>query len=174
MNLEKRLINKIYNKIDGFAKIGKDGIFDYLIYIDDIIKSGDYSVFSDVLLRKYNIDVNRYKDVAEVKDKTFDIIRFNTKSDFQVELKKIYDDNNVYQIGFDIYDLTSNLVLGQIKETEVIKGEYQAYKDTKLIELQDQIININLEVIQSNILTTIDDDTIPLLDKYKAALVILI
>jgi hypothetical protein len=173
MNIHKKQIDKIYKKISDIAKMGKDGILDYMVLIDELVSNGQYQLLSDTLIHKYNIDIDKYQSIDEVKKKTYDSIRFLTLPDFQIDLKKIYDDNNVYQVSFNIYDNTTNVLLGQIKETETILSEYQAYKDQKLIEIQDQPRVVHLEVTKGNTNIVLNDVTISLIDKYKLAISLL-
>ena len=114
MDIKK--INKIYSKIDSIAKKGEIGRIEYYQYIDDIVRDKLYSAFQDTLLRKYGIDTIRILNVDDIKKETFNIIRFQTNSKFQEDLKKFYDSVNVIQIGQYIYRYGYNL--GRIIQTE--------------------------------------------------------
>lgn len=136
---------KVYKKINTIAQKGTDGVFEYYSYIDEIIDNGEYSLLEDVMITKYNINVQIYKSTYDLKHKTFDKVRSLTTSLFQENLKKLFDKRNVYPIGFHFYDKTNNHYLGDIKEIEE-PADWIAYKDPKLSEKQDQITVINLEV----------------------------
>jgi hypothetical protein len=164
--------NKIVNKINSIALKGKSGIYDYYSYIDELIENSQYSIFEDVLLSKYKINVKIYKTVQDIKKQTFNLIREGTKSSFQVKLKKLFDTNNIYQMGFKFYDSTNNNYLGDIKEVEE-KRNWIVYRDPELAEKEDQISVINLEIVKGITQSFIVDDTIPLYDKYKQSIVII-
>jgi hypothetical protein len=138
--------NKIYNKINNIAKKGKDAIFDYYIFIDEIIDNGQYAILQDVLVTKYNIVAKNFKSIQDLKHKTFSTIRSYTNSSNQVELKKLFDSKNVYSIGYHFFNKTNNKFLGDIKEVEESE-DWIAYKDPKLTEKEDEIRIINLEVV---------------------------
>jgi len=117
MSYRKECI-KIYKKINSISQKGLDGSFDYYVYIDELIDNGQYAMLEDVMTTKYNIDIRNFKSIYDLKHKTFDKIRISTTSLFQDNLKKIFDNKNVYSIGFHFYDKTNNHYLGDIKELE--------------------------------------------------------
>jgi len=117
MSYRKECI-KIYKKINYISQKGLDGSFDYYVYIDELIDNGQYAMLEDVMTTKYNIDIQNFKSIYDLKHKTFDKIRISTTSLFQDNLKKIFDNKNVYSIGFHFYDKTNNHYLGDIKELE--------------------------------------------------------
>ena len=80
----KRRLEQIYQKIDSIAKLGKDGFNNYGMYIDELLSSGEWSLFSDVMIRKYNINTQLYRSVEDIKSKTFDKIRFVILSQFHL------------------------------------------------------------------------------------------
>lgn len=158
--------NKVYKKINSIAQKGIDGKFEYYIYINDLVDSGQYSLLEDVMSTKYKIDIRLYKSTDDMKHKTFDRIREKTFSSFQSQLKQLFDSNDVYPIGFQFYSVTTNFYLGDIKEIE----DWIAYKDPKLSEKQDQIRVIDLEINFGNTQSFISDDNITLINKYKLAI----
>lgn len=165
-------IKQIYKKVDSIAKKGKDGYLDYTMYLDELVAQGEWSLFEDMMLTKYQINTRQYKSVDQVKSKTFEKIRFYTLDDFQEELKKLYIEEGVYQNGFNVYKTSNNDLLGQIYETEIVTENYPLYKDTELA-IKEKVILINLEVHKSNgSIYNLDTDD-ALLEKYKTALVIL-
>jgi hypothetical protein len=137
---------KVYKKLNTIAQKGTDGIYEYYSYIDELIDNSQYSLLEDVMITKYNINISSYKSTYDLKHKTFDLIRGNATSSFQVNLKKLFDRRNVYPIGFHFYDKVNNYYLGDIREIEE-KADWIAYKDPKLAEKQDQKTVINLEVV---------------------------
>lgn len=143
--MSSKKLNKIYLKIDSIAKKGDLGKLEYYQFIDELIDKGEFYLFQDVMVRKYGIDIS-YIETYNIKKKTFDVIRFNTSSKFQEDLKKLYDSKSIYQIGLDIFE--SNIKLGRI-----IKSE----DDDLYVYRAD---NINL---------TLNDPEISLLSKYASA-----
>lgn len=166
-------IQQIYKKVDAIAKKGKDGYLDYTMYLDELVNQGEWSLFEDMMLKKYQIDIRQYKSVNEVKSKTYEKVRFFTLDEFQEDLKNLYLGEGVYQNAFTIYKNSDNEPLGQIYELEIVKENYPLYKDTELA-IKEKVIIINLEVHKEDgsiILIDTDDN---LLNKYKAALDFLI
>jgi hypothetical protein len=170
MHTITKRINQIYQKVDSIAKRGKDGYLDYVSYLDELISQGEWSIFQDMMLKKYQIDVRQYNSVDLVKRKTFKKIRFYTLDNLQQELKELYVNKGVYQNGFNIYNLNDNSILGQIYEFEEIKENFPLYKDTKLA-IKEKVIIPHLEAHRSdgNYLI-LDNDNQSLLDKYKEAI----
>lgn len=167
-----RRLEQIYQKIDSIAKKGKDGYLDYSTYLDDLLVAGEWSLLDDVMIRKYNINTQLYKSVSEVKSKTFDKVRFSTLTQFQQDLKGLYNFYGVYQNIFDIQLLSDNSILGQIKEIERIEENLPYYKDNELAT-QEKVVVIYLEVTKNGLTYLIDDET-TLIDKYKVAILDLI
>jgi len=120
MSKVRKHLDKIFNKIDSIAKKGKDNIFEYYKYIDDLIERGEYGDFEQVLSMFYDIDISDSIDVQFVKNNTWKEILFQTNSTFATRLKKMYDSKNVYQISYNIYQSfgTSSILLGKIKEID--------------------------------------------------------
>ncbi len=137
---------KIYNRIQKVAQKGTDGTSEFYQLIDEIIDSGQYDILQNLLYEKYKILAIRYKSIRDLKRESFPIIRRQTNSIFQTELKKLIDSKNLYQVGFYYFDKTTNKYLGDIRELEDVQ-DWIYYKDPKLAQKQDEIIVINLEVV---------------------------
>jgi hypothetical protein len=163
-------INQIYQKVDLIAKKGKEGYLDYNIYLDELLSQGDWSLFGDMMLKKYSVDIRQYKSVDQVKNKTFEKVRFYTLDEFQEELKEFYLSQSVYQIGLNIHATSDNSILGQIYEYEEIKENFPLYKDIELA-VKEKVILIHLEAHRSDgtILVINNEDKL-LIDKYKEAI----
>lgn len=106
MNLYKKDIDKIYKKIDGFAKKGTEALFDYYIYIDKLIDDKKYLPLQDCMQKYYSIDIKKYIDIDQFKRKSWKLIGIKTESSNQESIHKLYDKNNVYQLGYNIYKKT--------------------------------------------------------------------
>lgn len=155
--LSKKL-NKIFLKIDSFAKKGNIGKVEYFAYINDIVKNGQYLDLQDVLQIKYGIDTNEMSTIENVKKRTFDLIRFKTYSKFQEDLKKIYDESSVIQIGQNIY--LNNENIGKIIEGENTLEIYSEYgytfssSDDSIINQYDYAISYLIDSVTTSTTTT--------------------
>ena len=78
-------------------------------------KIDQFWLFQNLLATKYGIKSAQIISLYEAKtDRIWDLIRFNTKSDFQISLKKLYDTNNCYQISKKVYSTINNSFLGEL------------------------------------------------------------
>lgn len=130
MNDERKIVEKIYKRIDKIAIKGNDYYIDYYKLIDDIINNGKYYYFEIVLYYYYNIDSKIYLSTEELKKKTWKTILFNTNSKISRNIKKILDDNNLYQIGYEICNNEPvGCTVGTIIESQTL------YNKTKITNL---------------------------------------
>lgn len=154
---DRKRLNKIYEKVDTIAKQGKLGWVEYKEYLDEIIADGQYWIFQNMLSRKYGLRNSGAISIVEAKtEKIYDIIRFNTRSDFQNALKKLYDINNCYQIAKKVYS-TDNYFLGEI------------YQESPNGPTKTQDVDTVIAIRGSNFIRY-DDLTMPLIDKYRQAI----
>lgn len=107
----RKKLEKIYTQIDKLAKKGKDNIFEYHKFVDDIINKGQYGDFEQCLYYYYEIDISDSTDFTLMKKNTWKEILFQTNSTFATKLKKIYDDRYVYQMSYDIYHEITGLTI---------------------------------------------------------------
>jgi hypothetical protein len=113
----RKKIEKYYNRIDKLAVKGKDKIFDYYNLVDEFIDKGEFDNFNQTLYYYYEINTSIYNgDLPKLKNKTWDLILFQTNSSFQKKLKSLYDSKSVYQQGFDIYSESVQTMGFQISE----------------------------------------------------------
>ena len=119
-------MQKIFNQIDKLAVKGKEQIYEYHKLIDDLISKGDYNYLELVLFYMYDIDI-KDKNLLYVKNKTLDKILFQTNSSLLKKVKKVFDTNGVYQMGFDIYRETDNENIGSILEIDILSDESKYY-----------------------------------------------
>lgn len=161
----KQLI-KIYKKIDKLTLGGNENIFKYQDYVDELVDKSMYTQFQDCLTKYYNIDINDYVDVEEIKHNTWSRILFTTSTPTQRKIKNIYDKEDVYQQGFDVYESTTNTILGQIKEIDAYEvGEKYSYLD-KEFATRNGLRPIYLEVYKGTEVELIDE-TDPEVDEYR-------
>jgi hypothetical protein len=155
---DKKRLEKMHQKIDSLAKKGKLGWEEYKEYLDEIVGDGLFWLYQNLLSIKYDIKNSHSITFIEAKtEKIYDLIRFNTKSDFQISLKKIYDNNSCYQISKKVYSTINNSYLGQIYQ-ESVKSATQSY-------IVDTVV-----AIKENELVRYEDRFMPLIDKYKSAI----
>lgn len=144
MDLGRKAIDKIYNKLTKIAQKGKEGAPEYWAYIDELIQRGQYTYFCDCLYLYYYIDTTDYIDVAELKKKTYPDICFNTKSDFLTRLSKLYKQKKVYQSSIDIY--SDDLSYSQVLQTGPLSNTYSLVSATPSVnfQIQNEQVGINL------------------------------
>jgi len=130
----RQQIEKIFKKLELLAQRGDDAYMDFREYIDEIVTDRLYNTLGDVLLTKYNIPIEKYKSIDDLKKELFKEVRFQTKSKFLKSLDRLYTSKNVYSNGYHFYDSMTNKYIGDINEREnPIKSPY-AYQDEKLKE----------------------------------------
>lgn len=152
----KRLL-KMYEKVDSIAKNGKLGFDDYKEYLDEIVNDGHFWIFQNMLARKYGFnDTGKISLVDAKSEKIYTTIRLQTNSDFQRDLKKLYDTSACYQIGKNVYTGTHSF-LGQIYQ----QSEFGSNESI----LIDAVVAIKGEEIKSW-----GGLTYSLLEKYKEAI----
>lgn len=134
-------LNKIFTKIDLLAKKGKDNVYEYYKYIDELIDNGDYGYLEQVLSYYYHIDIVNTIDVSVVKKTTWKPILFHTNTSFSTKLTNLYNSKDVYQMSYNIFTTlpdyqqfnettgltSSSALLGQIKELDIQSPDYLKY-----------------------------------------------
>jgi hypothetical protein len=154
---------KIYKKIDSIAKKGLLGRSDYFTYVDNLLKEGSYSVFQDVLIKKYGIDTIYISTIDEVKRRTFDLIRFQTSSKFQDDIKSLYELYDVIHIGQSIIRRHDGLKIGYIVEGDnsilrVFRNDlYSIYVDDLSLTLVERYSSAIQFLLATNVSTYADD-----------------
>lgn len=98
VNSRKIEIDKLYQRIDKIAKIGRDNYINYHILVDELIRNGQYSLLVETLEIKYDILIQDL-DVTTAKKGSWQDILFKTNSTFQDLHKKLFKDKSVYQVG---------------------------------------------------------------------------
>lgn len=114
-NYKKRLF-QIYSKIDSISKGGEDNRQVYYELIDELIKNSEYEHLSDVMLTKYDINIDYFIDINDFKIKSYEKIRYNTIPNDLIALKRLFNSLGVYQVGLQFYNDVDNLFLGTILE----------------------------------------------------------
>ena len=99
----KKDIEKIYQKIDKIAKVGRDNFQEYYNYVDDSISRGQYGVLTQVLYIKYDFDYTKYLSVTQIKQRSWTQILTRTNSFFQDGKHSLLKNNGLYQLGNILY-----------------------------------------------------------------------
>lgn len=128
-NMKK--LNKIYKRIDNIASKGKDNIIEYYKLVDEFIEKGYYEDFLQCLYYYYNIETKIYTTSYDVKHKTWNSILFNTNTSLSKKINKLYKSENVYQIGYDIFDVNTNVSIGKIEEKDMYDQDVKYYIQNK-------------------------------------------
>ena len=148
MNPTRKKLEKIYNQIDKIATKGKDNILEYTRYIDELIVKGDYSNFEQCLYYYYFIDTLQFKNISDVKKKTYDDIIFATKSSFLKKLGVLYKKRDVYQDSYNIY--TSNISYTQISLSPPLSATYSVLSVDPSLSFSIDGDKIKMSVIEPN------------------------
>jgi len=98
INSRKLEIDKLYQKIDKITKVGRDNYINYHIFVDELVKSGQYSLWVETLEIKYDILIQDL-DVPSAKKKSWNELLFKTYSTFQDMHKKLFKEKSIYQVG---------------------------------------------------------------------------
>ena len=127
MSPDRKKIQKIFNQIDRLAVKGKEQIFEYHKLIDDLISKGDYNYFELTLFYSYNININDYLNLTDIKNKTWEEILFQTNSSISKKIKKVLDTKGVYQVGFNFFKESNNVNIGKILEIDQLSDDSKYY-----------------------------------------------
>lgn len=166
---DRNRIKVIFSQIDRLASKSVVNLLEYQKYVDLLSTTGDYDNLLQCLYFFYDINIDRVITIEDIKTKTWDKIMFKTDNNFIKKLKKLYDDNYIYQTGYDIYtskvpvgSTFSSIYLGQIIEKGVYDDETKYYiKNREYARLTGTRITF-LKVIKDGIETSIDINEIKL------------
>lgn len=115
MNLEKKYIDDAHANIEKIALKGALYIGDFYKLINSYIDNGNLLYFEYALEKYYNINVKNVNSIVDYKYKIWKEILFQTNSKSSEYIKKIFDENDCYQVGYYIYNM-DNVLLGTINE----------------------------------------------------------
>jgi hypothetical protein len=149
MSPDKKKIEKIYSQLDKLATKGKEYIYEYHKLIDDLITKGDYNYFEQTLYYKYDIDITDFKSVADVKNKTWDGVLFQTNTPISKKIKKLLDKKGVYQMVFDIYNDSINNI--NISVSSPLSYTYSTTSSSQIVSLTRTAENIYIDTNDTNI-----------------------
>lgn len=115
MNQYRKDIKKLNDRIVKIVSRGETFMRNYFDLIDEVITYNQSILLEDVMLTKFGIDTTIYNTTEDMKRDTFKKVSFKLQTTPNIQLKKLFDTKNVYVLGSQFFDLTSNKYLGDIK-----------------------------------------------------------
>lgn len=115
MNQYRRDIKKLYDRIVKIVSRGETFMRNYFDLIDEVIFYKQSILFEDVMYTKFGIDTKIYATVEDLKKDTFKKVSFQLETSPNIQLKKLFDNQNVYVLGSQFFDTETNKYLGDIK-----------------------------------------------------------
>jgi hypothetical protein len=117
---------KINLTIEKMALKGKDSYWDFYNFINELISKNLYADFERSLYYYYGVDISQVKSIDSVKKNIWESVLFQINTPFSNKLQKIYDNEQLYQLGVNIYsNLDSKVQLtltGPLSSTFSITG----------------------------------------------------
>lgn len=127
----RKKVDKLYLRLDKLATKGKEFILDYYKLVDELVDKGEYYVLEQTLYFYYNINPSAFNNTEDLKKKTWDQIMFQTNSSLSKKIKKVYDDNLIYQIGYNIYSESNDRL--EISISDALTSTYSISSSTQSI-----------------------------------------
>jgi hypothetical protein len=137
-------IYKIYNTINKLALGGKNNELKYSDYVYELIDKGQFSFFKTALSRHFKLEYDI--DTPTLIKKSWKEICFNTSPKLSIEIKRLYTKYNVYQVAHNIFRGNDNLLLGTLKEIQIMDGSYDYHIKNKKLSKLLGLINTFIEV----------------------------
>lgn len=168
MTEKQRSLQKIKSKVDKITKKGNTNKLEYFNYINELVDKGKYSNFLDMLDDYYQLSYYTIDTVKEVIDLSWVEILRNSNSDKSIRIKRIFDREDLYQIGLDIYESITNTKIGEIHEYDLETNKFKYYVKNKEYARLLNEYNTYLRVIKNNVevLIECEDSTISELENY--------
>lgn len=98
----RKKVDRIYGQIGKIAIKGKDYSLEYDRLVDQIIEKGNFSYLELCLSTYYKIDPSAYKTISDLKKGSWPAIMRQTDSPLITNLRRLYKQKNVYQVGQQI------------------------------------------------------------------------
>ena len=155
---------KIFKQITKIVEKGKDNVLEFHKLIDDIVSKGDYAHLEMCLYDNYNIDLSKFKNIYEVKTKTWKSILFESDANVIKGLKSIYNNNNVYQQGYEIRSnnlnnfivttldypfIEESVVISEVWNNKVQRFKYTQVATASQITVTKDTDSINLGLVDT-------------------------
>ena len=145
----ERQLAKLNLRIERITLKGRDNYLDFSKLIDEMVEKGEWSLFEQCVYYYYGISLQNIQSIDSVKKSTWREICFQTNTSFLVKLKRLYDNNDVYQIGNDIYSNNKDFL--QLDLSNPLSVTYSAtnYSSSFDISRVGDVIYMNL--IEKNV-----------------------
>ncbi len=182
MNIRRKQLAKIYNRIMQIVTSCVDTYIDYYKYIDDLLANNKYLLLQDVFFICFKTNITKYSSVLTLKRETYEIAKSFTNTYFQINLKGFYDANSVYQMGHKVYG-ASGSYMGEFIESYRLEevfhngATYSYYPNniyyrntclfTKLDEKRAIVLSVVIGDVTDGNIVELKDPDMKLLDKYK-------
>jgi hypothetical protein len=125
-----RTESKIISRIDKIAKKGKTNKLEFSNYIYELVDKEKYSLLLFILDKYYQLNLINLETVKEVIDISWEKILSYSNSEILTRIKRILDQNDVYQVGNNIYT-NDNILLGKIEEFNETSNNFRYYVKNK-------------------------------------------
>jgi hypothetical protein len=179
MTEKQRSLQKIKSKVDKITKKGKTNKLEYFNYVNELVDKGKYSDFLDMLDDYYQLSYYFIDSVKEVIDKSWNELLIQSVSERSIRIKRVFDREQLYQNGLDIYDYLTNEKKGEIHEYDIESNKFKYYVKNKEYARLLNEYNTFLRVIKNNteVLIECNDASLSELEnyinRYKLALIYL-
>ena len=155
---DKKRLQRMHEKIDRIAQDGMIGWEQYKEYLDEIVNDSQFWIFQQMLAVEYGFDNTGVLSLHEAKEqRIYDVIRSKTTSNFQRQMKALYDSNGCHQVGKKVYLSSDNTLLGEIYQESLVGTDRRYLIDTVV-------------AVKGMTVSRYEDTTVPLIDKYRAAI----
>ena len=109
-------VEKMYKKINKIVSRGPSFAQTYYDFIEDVIKNKQSDILKDVTYVKYKIDIDGFASTDIFKKESFKkILSFNVSKETQ-DFAVFLQSKNVFTLGTQFFDSTSNKYLGEIQQ----------------------------------------------------------
>lgn len=145
----ERQLAKLNLRIEKIALKGRDNYLDYTKLIDELVEKGQWSVFEQCVFYYYGISLSNIQSIESIKKSTWREICFQTNTSFLVKLKKLYDDNDVYQVGQDIYSNKKDFL--QLDLSNPLSTTYSVTNYSSSIDIYRSGDLIYMNILEKNL-----------------------
>lgn len=157
---------KLNLRIEKLALKGKDNYQDFSNLINELVGKDQYAELERCLFYYYGIDISEVASIDGVKKKIWQAILFQINTPFSNKLKAIYDSEQVYQLGVNIYSNLDSKVqttlngplsgtfsqTGLTQSISIVRDE----KNFKMQFLNDQIKWVKIDRSEWSLVSGVD------------------
>ena len=139
---------KLNLRIEKLALKGKDSYWDFANLINELVEKDQYAELERCLFYYYGIDITEVASIDGVKKKIWESILFQINTPFSSKLKVIYDSEQVYQLGVNIYSNLDSKV--QTTLTGPLSGTFSQTGLTQSISIDRNEKNFYMNLIKQS------------------------